>query len=416
LLPIYLPIVFAVTFLQFTVKGFFFIAIFSLGSCSKIKKSNKIAVTSANGPFITRWQTDNPGDSDDNQIAIPLDSASTYNFTINWGDGANERVSGSGLSSATHTYATAGAYDVSIAGTFPRIFFNGAGDSEKLIAILQWGDIEWSSMNRAFLSCKNLTSISAVDVPNLRDVTDMSYMFAANDVLNADLNNWNTSNITNMEGVFAGAYAFNGDISDWDTSNVTTMAYMFSAATSFNRPIGNWNTAKVTDMSSMFSSASAFNQDISAWNTSNVTLFNEMFRIASAFNQPIGNWNTTKVTNMRFMFMLATNFNQPLNWDTSNVTTMYLMFQNAPAFNQPFGPKWNTAKVTDFLGTFFGATSFNQNIGNWNTSAATDMSVMFRNATHFNQDLSAWNVSHVTASTDFSFNTPAWALPKPAGL
>jgi surface protein len=41
---------------------------------------------------------------------------------------------------------------------------------------------------------------------------------------------------------------FNGHIELWDVSNVTDMSYMFCNAASFNRNIGNWDVSKVTDM------------------------------------------------------------------------------------------------------------------------------------------------------------------------
>jgi len=71
------------------------------------------------------------------------------------------------------------------------------------IDVLQWGDIQWTSMKNMFLRCDLITTFSATDNPNLSQVTDMS-------------------------GMFRGASNFNQDISNWDVSNVTDMIFMFS--------------------------------------------------------------------------------------------------------------------------------------------------------------------------------------------
>ncbi|WP_420845233.1 PKD domain-containing protein [Maribacter litopenaei] len=76
-----------------------------------------------------------------------------YNYDVNWGDGNTDTgVTGN----ITHTYATAGNYTVSISGTFPSIYFNNTGDRFKIIEILEWGTIEWETMENAFYGCENL--------------------------------------------------------------------------------------------------------------------------------------------------------------------------------------------------------------------------------------------------------------------
>ncbi len=97
--------------------------------------------------FVTTWKTDNPGASGDNQITIPVYDGEIYDYTVEWGDGSRDtHLTGS----ASHTYDDIGIYTVTIIGTFPRIFFNNSGDREKILTIEQWGEIEWTSMARAF--------------------------------------------------------------------------------------------------------------------------------------------------------------------------------------------------------------------------------------------------------------------------
>ncbi|CAI8286218.1 MAG: Uncharacterised protein [Bacteroidota bacterium] len=364
--------------------------------------------------FVTLWRTTAENES----ITIPIATGETYNYTVDWGDGSTTDSEQTGA--ATHSYATPGDYYVSISGTFPRIYFNYAGDKTKILEVKQWGNQTWTSMEKAFYGCSNL-NITATDVPDLSNVTSLSYMFrnasleTANTVsdwdvstiedmggmfqsasINADLSDWDTSSVTNMSYMFTNAIAFNQDISRWKTGSVTNMTSMFTGARVFNQNIGSWDTSKVTDMSYMFSGATAFNQDISEWVTSNVTTMRSMFYGATAFNQNIGSWVTSKVTNMSYMFYEVRAFNQDIsNWDTSAVTKMVAVFFGAQAFNQDIG-RWVTGSVTDMSYMFYNATAFNQDISDWVTSSVTRMSYMFYDAAAFNQNIGSWVTSKVT--------------------
>lgn len=299
--------------------------------------------------FITTWETTTSNES----ITIPTDggaSTSDYDFSIDWGDGTSETVTGNDPD-PSHTYSAAGTYTVEIRGTFPHLYldasFSGDGDidnAEKLQTVEQWGDIEWESMDSAFEGARNMTDASS-DAPNL-------------------------SGVSSMHETFREAAAFNGDVGDWDVSNVITMRLLFDGATSFNRDIGGWNVTNVTDMGRLFRDAEAFNQDIGKWDVSNVTDMPAMFKNALAFNQDIGGWDVSNVRSMARFFVNAVSFNQDIgDWTVSNVTNMSIMFE--------------------------GATAFNQDIGSWDVARVTDMSDMFRNATSFDQDISAWDVSNV---------------------
>lgn len=165
--------------------------------------------------FITKWETTTANES----ITIPTKSGETYNYDVDWGDG-NTTTGHTG--NATHTYATAGTYTVTITGTFPHIYFVGTGDKDKIKEVSQWGTNPWTSMANAFYGCTNLT-VTATDAPNLTNVTDMSSMFFNATALNQDIGHWDTSTFTNMSTTFSYATAFNQDISSWDTSKVIEM-------------------------------------------------------------------------------------------------------------------------------------------------------------------------------------------------
>ncbi|WP_198536975.1 BspA family leucine-rich repeat surface protein [Salegentibacter sediminis] len=374
------------------------------------------AVTSTFTPYVTTWKTDNPGTSSSTSITIPTNGTG-YNYDVDWNnDGIYEDIGVTG--DITHDYGTAGTYTVAIRGDFPRIYFANGGDKDKIISVDQWGDIVWNSMARAFQGCSNVQFI-AVDIPNLANVTDMSYMFYQATSFNGDISTWDVSSVTNMHSMFLEAKAFNQNIGNWNVSNVKNMGYMFRGASSFNQNIGSWNVGNVTDMQEMFLFASAFDQNIGNWNVSQVVTMRSMFN-RTTFNQNIGNWDVGNVTNMSFMFSNAA-FNQDLNtwnvskvtdmggmfygnrafngkilnWDVSQTQNMYYMFRSAIAFNQDIS-NWNVSNVKNMRSMFYSASSFNQNISNWNVGNVTDMQEMFYYARNFNHNIGSWDVSNVS--------------------
>ncbi|MGK0440331.1 MAG: putative delta-60 repeat protein [Pseudohongiellaceae bacterium] len=356
--------------------------------------------------FITTWDTTLAGTSDNETIEFLVNSGSD-NYTIFWGDGSST----SGASgTVSHTYTGApGIYDVTIVGDFSGFSFDDGGDVDKITDIKQWGNVAFENWTQGFEGADNL-SISAVDTPDLSNVTNMAAMFGNAASFNADISGWDTSNVTDMSFMFYGASAFNQDISGWETGNVTNMRAMFNGATVFNQNISSWDTSSVTNMQAVFAS-SAFNQDISTWDTANVTNMSWMFSGNTAFNQninqTIGGWNTGSVTDMSYMFYLATAFNQDIgDWDTADVTTMEYLFHTASAFNQDIS-SWDTAKVTTMLNMFNTASVFNQDIGAigaWNTASVEIMDGMFTNASAFNGDLGAWNTANVTGMSYMFYN------------
>ena len=396
-------------------------------------------------PFITTWQTDNPGTSCDACITIPT-TGTGYSYDVDWeNDGIYDDFGVIG--NIEHDYGIPGTYQVAIRGDFPRIFFNRDLDHEKVISIDQWGEIDWTSMERAFRGCFNL-GYTATDSPDLSQVTNLSRMFSSTLVFNGDIGNWDVSNVTNLSAMFNGAGSFNQDISSWDVSSVTTMNGMFSFASLFNGDISSWDVSSVTDMREVFLFAISFDQDISSWDVSSVTNMRSMFHDARLFNQDISSWDVSSVTDMILMFGDATLFNQDIsNWDVSSVTEMFGMFSDAPLFNQDISnwdvssvtnmgfmfsgtrsfnvdiSSWDVSSVTRMRGMFSFASLFNGDISSWDVSSVTDMGSMFSGAPLFNQDISSWDVSSVTdmnfmfrVATSFNQDISSWDVSSVTGM
>jgi|GEM_PF-3637238 len=205
------------------------------------------------GEFITKWTTTSPSE----QIVIGLNqSYSTYNYTVNWGDGATE----SNITSNTdkiHTYATAGTYTVTISGDFPAIKMQNSNTASALTDIVQWGsNIVWKDMINAFKACDGLNTISAADAPNLSGVTRLQGIFNdCDNVVIDNLGQWDVSNITNMLASFYRCNLGDVDLSSWNVSNVTTFKNAFNASSWTGNGAGNWDVTSVTTAENMFAGA-----------------------------------------------------------------------------------------------------------------------------------------------------------------
>jgi len=219
----------------------------------------------------------------------------------------------------TITLPSSGIYVLEITPKFTngfnRIQFDNGGDKDKITDIKQWGTIVWSSFNSAFWGCQNML-VTATDVPNLSNVTNMSIMFNRASSANPDTSNWDVSSVTNMFAMFGNTSSANPDVSNWDVSSVTTMRSMFFNASSANLDTSNWDVSSVTDMRYMFRDASSANPNTSNWDVSNVTDMFSMFYKASSANPDTTNWDVSNVTNMGSMF-------EDSNLSTENLTLIY---------------------------------------------------------------------------------------------
>ncbi len=356
--------------------------------------------------FVTTWKTDNPGTSGSSSITIPT-AGLGYAYQVDWNnDGdfldADETTVHTG--SITHDFSTSGTYTIRIKGRFPRIYFNNSGDKEKILAVEQWGSIQWKSMGRAFFGAKNLL-ITATDTPDFSNVTDMQYMFNGATVANPDTTHWNTASVRNMRYMFARTAQAVPNTANWDTALVTNMSYMFYLAKKANPNTSNWNTAKVTSMRSMFRGALLAQPDTAHWNTAAVTDMALMFRDAPLANPDTSGWDLSQVNDLSYMFYKAISATpHTATWNTSAVSNMRNLFAWATAAN-PDTSNWDTSHVTNMQYMFYKAAAAKPDATQWDITKVTNMTAMLRDVTlstpRYDAMLLAFNAQNIRSNVVF---------------
>ena len=254
--------------------------------------------------FVFTIDTENTssGSSLNTQFMMPLVSGGSYNATVNWGDGSSDTITSYNQQEVTHTYSSAGQYEISIEGTLQGWQFNNAGDKLKMLDVKQWGVLDLST-NAAFYGCTNLDA-SATDAPTVS--SDSFYR------------------------MFRECTNFDGAIGNWDVSTVTTLQESFYACSTFNNSINSWDVSNVFSMVSCFFNCTSFDQDLNSWDTSNIQYMHFGFYNCTQFNGDIYSWDTTNVENMSFMLYNCDLFDQSLAaWNIENVTNFTNFMQNA---------------------------------------------------------------------------------------
>jgi len=289
--------------------------------------------------FVFTIDTENTssGSTLNTQFMMPLVSGGSYNATVNWGDGSSDTITSYNQQEVTHTYSSAGQYEVSIEGTLQGWQFNASGDKLKMLDVKQWGVLDLST-NSAFRGCTNLDA-SATDAPTV-----------------------STTSFLNM---FRGCTNFNGAIGNWDISTVTNLNQCFYECSTFNQPINNWNVSNVTNFYRTFYKAISFDQDLNSWDTSNVETMYQMFYDCSQFNGDIYSWDTTNVENMQQMLYNCDLFDQSLAaWTIANVSNFTNFMQNATGLSTSNYDAtliaWAAGVVDNNISINFGGSQFTE--------------------------------------------------------
>jgi len=268
--------------------------------------------------FVFTIDTENTssGSSLNTQFMMPLVSGGSYNATVNWGDGSSDTITSYNQAEVTHTYTSAGQYEVSIEGTLQGWQFNNAGDRLKMLDVKQWGVLDLST-DSAFYGCTNLDA-SATDAPTV-STTSFYRMFRDCTNFNGAIGNWDITNVTNTNRCFLGCTTFNKSLNTWNVSNVTDMQFMFGTCLSFDQDLNSWDTSNVDTMSGTFQTCSQFNGDIYSWDTTNVENMQQMFYNCDLFDQSLAAWDIESVTNFTNFMQNATGLSTT-NYDATLIS------------------------------------------------------------------------------------------------
>ena len=81
-------------------------------------------------------------------ITLPLASGLNYDFTVQWGDGAVDRITSFSSLQKTHEYLSPGIYTITINGLVEGWNFSTTPDSKlKLKTVENFGDMGWKNLN-----------------------------------------------------------------------------------------------------------------------------------------------------------------------------------------------------------------------------------------------------------------------------
>ena len=404
----------------------------------------------ATSDMITEWTIP----SANTTIKLPV-AGTGLNITVDWGDGTAEQTVTTSF--PTHTYATAGTYEIKVWGTCLHWGYTGGTSvtttqnsdyytyTQYLTKVKQFGEL--SATQYGFAYCKNLKEVfgeNLVTNKTFEKMTSMQNMFAnCSGLTNLDVSNFDTSNIKYMDEMFWGCSNLTSlDVSNFNTTKATSMGSMFgncSSLTSLNvsnfdtsnvegqacrgtvhsnsgmlgmfrgcsnltsLDVSKFNTSKVKDMSYMFFGCESLtNLNISNFNTSNATGMVGMFYNCSKLTSlDVSNFDTSKVTDMTLMFGSCRNLKSldVSNFNTSNVTDMSKMFSSCSGLTSLDVSKFDTSNVTTMYQMFEKCTGLsNLDISNFGTSNVTNMGYMFSNCSGLtNLDVSKFDTSKVTS-------------------
>ena len=183
-----------------------------------------------------------------------LTQTGTYNATIDWGDGTSSTHT---TGSPTHTYASAGQYQIKITGQYNGLRIDGdTTQRNKLIAVNAWGNVGFTSFERAFYSCSNLVSLPVGSITGAENVMSFYYCFYNCTSLTAIPNGLfdYCVNVTTFYGCFAYCKNLALPTSIFDLSVLQTkqpiLSYCFITNSTANSPTGTvqsiWNYVTIT--------------------------------------------------------------------------------------------------------------------------------------------------------------------------
>ena len=200
--------------------------------------------------FVAKWDTTQPGSANDT-VVLPLVADGTYDFYIDWGDGNRDTISGHDQSEVTHQYSDTGIYTVQlVANDMVGWQFNGSGDDDKLVEIMDWGPLRFvSDDTNLFKGCSNLTLSTTSDPPFNADAAGMFQDCSSLTGTGGNIMYWDMSSVTGMNFMLAGCTSLDPDLSNWNVSSIENAEGFMSGAglstMNYDRILSGWSSQSV---------------------------------------------------------------------------------------------------------------------------------------------------------------------------
>ena len=410
-------------------------------------------------PFVSLWQTTR----DNETITLPLREGFDYDFRVNWGDGNTSVVSSHDDSDRVHTYKKAGKYTVAIEGVVSAWFFNNGGDKDKILKVLNLGDVGWKNLERAFYGCSRLTTFRGGRVSSVRD---MAYMLAGARKANPSLDNWDFSGIRESSGLFRSFIGVSFSTANYshllDRLNATVSrnvksslffpetAYFwqaFTARLSLKRKgwritdsgiakfISVWKTTRNGETITLPLREGFEYNFIVDWGDRSRSLItshddeDRTHRYAKAgeytvamigkleswfFNNSGDKDKIMKVVNLSDMgwknlskaFYGCSYLTEVKGGNVPDVTDLSWMFAQAPRVNPSVG-HWNTSAVERMDWMFWNAFAARPSVEKWDTSSVVHMDGMFSGAISANPSVGQWDTSSVKGMSYMFAHNPS---------
>ena len=214
--------------------------------------------SSDEGKFIVKIDT-NQRPQLNKTFTLGVDSNFTYDFNVDWGDGSKDFAVNAEIA---HTYAADGEYEVKIDGAYPKPVYNG-DNIYFLLDIMQWGDVEFESLETSFKSAQYLGNpdgtTSTPGVPlSVVDTPTFSSSFQSNGLNEwcrrclftsiPNLDDWELPpSLTSLENCFYDLPWWNDSVASWDVSYVSSFLNMFYLCREFvngGNDFDSWEVGK----------------------------------------------------------------------------------------------------------------------------------------------------------------------------
>lgn len=176
---------------------------------------------------------------DNDTVELPLVNsvAYPYDFEVDWGDGSpTENYQGTlNPSDVTHTYTTAGNYEITLNGSVPAFDTTSSTSFRDQFIKFQFG-----TDGPKLIKFKDSTNLNEVTgVLNTKNTFSISELFRnCTSLLYIDLTGWDTSHIISMHYCFSYTSA-NYDLSHFDFSSATNLVYLGTGSGITNLDLSN---------------------------------------------------------------------------------------------------------------------------------------------------------------------------------